>query len=277
MDVKGYISEVCNDPIIGSIDAGDEFFLERISEGFNSAYKIYKDHQRFHSISYKNVHQRVQKLLKYALIEEVLVPGGLKHGAKNYRLKTRGIVYIFTELLKTRNFTIFILSHQANILFKTFLEPFLETRTIKAATYSLSILLANYITECCEITRNCINLAMDYSYDDKISVNSDFFNIPPIAYMYYRLNSSIQSFIVRSAVLDIDSENYMDDVINKAWRKEPLPSEGKILCLAHDRDQTQSLLSKDRKFMKSLREVEYKFRIGFDALSDPIVIGSMSK
>src|SRR5437867_5110881 len=220
MDVKGYISEVCNDPIIGSIDAGDEYFLERISEGFNSAYKIYKDHQRFHSISYKNVHQRVQKLLRYALIEEVLIPGGLKHGARNYRLKTRGIVYIFTELLKTRNFTSFILSHQANIIFKTFLEPYLETRTIKNATYSLSILLANYITECCEITRNCINLAMDYAYNDKISNNSDLFNTPPIIYIYYILMSSIQLFIVRSAILNLESENYMDDVINKAWRTD---------------------------------------------------------
>lgn len=269
MDVKGYMMEVCTDPILGSIDAGDEYFLVCIANGINSAYKIYKEHQRLHPISYKNVHQRVQKLLKYSLIEEIFVTGGLKHGAKNYRLKTRGIAYVVTELLGGRNFSTFILSYQANAIFKTFIEPFLETRTIKHATYSLSMLLSNYITDCCEITRNSINNARDYYYDEgQIPQKYDLFNAPPFEYMYYKLNSSIQSFIMRSAILDEEIENWSDYFINKGWWYEPRPSQGKILCLAKDRNQTQSLLARDKKFMRSLKEVEHKFRIGFSTLSD---------
>ena len=112
-------------------------------------------------------------------------------------------------------------------------------------------------------------MAREHYYDEgEIPQEYDLFNAPPFEYMYYKLSSSIQSFILRATILDEEFENWIDYFRNKGWLYRPRPSQGKILCLAKDRDQTQSLLARDKKFMSILRETENKFRIGFNALSD---------
>jgi hypothetical protein len=282
MDLKGYITEyiteVWNAPVSSRMD-WNEMYLWYIASGTNSAYKIYaeenspdeptesktKDIQAY-SIAYKNVHKRVQKLLKYGLIEEIIIPGGFKHGARNYRLKTRGLVYIFSKLLAPGNFIDFISSHHEDLLFKTFLYPFLERRTIKNATYTLTKMISNYITECCETTRYCLNLTADFVKEDEVLAESDLFHIEPINYMYYRLNSSMRSFIVRCAILNEEFEDWDSYVMNKGWRGDPLPTEGKIFCLANDKKETQLLLARDKLFMTFLRKVEEEFRHGFNTL-----------
>jgi hypothetical protein len=86
--------------------------------------------------------------------------------------------------------------------------------------------------------------------------------------MYYRLISCIESFFVRSAILNEEIEDWDNYVINKGWRPNPFPSEGKIFCLANDKQETKCLLARDKKFMTLLRKMEDKFRVGFSTLAD---------
>lgn len=163
-----------------------------------------------------------------------------------------------------------MLFHQDDIIFTTFLYPFLERRTIKNATYTLTKIISNYIAECCEITKYCLDHSEVYTDKNGIIPESQLFDTDSMQYMYYRLNSCIHSFIVRSAILNEEDEDWISYVINKSWRSNLFlfPSEGKIFCLANDKKETQLLLARDKKFMNSLRKVEHEFRNGFTTLAD---------
>lgn len=274
MDVREYMFEVSREPIPRSIDLDDEIFLTYIAEGINSAYKIFKhlEHQVYHP-AYKNVHKRVQKLLRYGLIEEEILEPRPLHGAKNYRLKTRGLVYYCSHLSGIGDFIHFInviLSHKDDIIFKTFLFPFLERRTIKNATYTLTKLISNYIIECCEITKYYLQLEGEFYGERQVDSVSDLFGGAPINYMYYRLNSCIQSFILRSVVLNEKFEDWDAYVINMGWDPHRWPQKRTHItaCLANDKNETQFLLARDKKFMSSIRVTEEKLKIGFTTLTD---------
>ena len=109
------------------IETGDEIYLHWILDGHTSAYKIWLVHKKeYGPIAYKNVHRRIKKLFNANLIEDVKIEGGFKHGARNYKLTTRGLVYIFGELLIPRNITNILLIYPYNILFAAFLYPYLR-------------------------------------------------------------------------------------------------------------------------------------------------------
>lgn len=268
MDIKGYIIEVSKAPIPDYLDTDDEYYLHEISEGVNSAYQIcHHPIYKGPKIAYKNVHRRVKKLENYGLIEEKVMDRPPLHGRKDYVVTTRGLVYIFSELLQTRRFIDIVLSHQQNIIFKTFLDPYIQMRTVKNSTYTLTKLISNYIIECCEITKYCLRIASLYAEENEMIPESDLFACTPINFMYYRLNLCIQSFIVRSVILNEESEDYDEYTINKGW--DPyISSRRKVSCLANDKKETHYLLARDKKFMSSLRETEKKFRTGFTALTD---------
>lgn len=270
MDVREYILDIYMPRVIvPRLNLEDEIFLSYISSGMTSAYKIYSHLKSSGSYrpAYKNVHKRIQRLLKYGYIEQVQKEGGFLHGAKNYRLKTRGITHIVSELFEPRTTELanFIRSHHANPIIKTFVDPILEMRTINNATYTLAKLLTNYIIDCCEITRFCFERLSPYE-GDQPSTKLELFDNPPMGYMYYKLNWSIKSFILRCAILNEKCEDWDSYVINRGWRTHPLPSEGKIQCLANDKKQTQSLLAADKKFITKLREIEDDFKKGFNAM-----------
>jgi len=54
-------------------------------------------------------------------------------------------------------------------------------------------------------------------------------------------------------MLNEELEDWDSYVMNKGGRSHPLPSEGKIFCLANDKKETQLLLASDKKFMILLR------------------------
>jgi hypothetical protein len=269
MDVLGYIYEVIGPTRMdGYIGPLEEEFLEFILRGTSSAYQIFsrlKKEKDMSPIAYKNVHRRIKKLLELNMIEEIKTQNGFKHGARNFRLNTRGIVYIFSELGVPHKNEILLSYYSENTLFKTFLYPYLETNTIKSATYSLLKVIENYLEECCRITRYALHWMTDYA--DPTDPNTTWENMlgsPPIEVLQYQLNWHIQSFILKLCILTEDTVD---------WRHYPnvdpathFPSMEKIRCTANDRIETFDLLAHDKKFMKALGGIEKRFSEGYSKI-----------
>ena len=73
-------------------------FLDYIVEGDSTKYKIHlRENKLSKGLSYKNIHRRVEKLFNNGLIEEVKIEGGYKHGARNFKLTDRGLIYFISE------------------------------------------------------------------------------------------------------------------------------------------------------------------------------------
>ena len=212
-------------------------------------------------MAYKNVHRRIRYLFELNLIEEIKKDGGFKHGAINYKLTTRGLVYLFSELgFNAPSSSKIVLSYMDNILFTTFLDPYFERRTIRSATYSLSRLIENYLNECSQMTRYALESMVYYSYPDMQP--SDLWDAPPIQVLEYQLNWHIQSFILKTAIM---KDDFVDWRNLERLTERPFGSR-KIHCIANDRIDTFALLSGDKKFMKALEEIEDEFSEGFNKL-----------
>ena len=274
MDIKGYILEIYKPSSAIGISPADEIFLLYIHSGLNSAYKIYshvkkKKNAMIPPISYKSVHKRVQKLLGNGMIEEVHREDGFAHGAKNYRLKPRGLIYIISEIVEQNQsiFIPFMKAQKDSIIIKTFIDPLFERKTVMNGTYTLTTFLMNYIIDCCEITRYCFERLATFEDNGGLK-KSSLFQTYPVAYMFYRLNWTVKSFFLRCAMLDEKREDWKHYAANQGWLEVPAPSQGKIQCLANDRKETQSLLATDKKFMAKLREIEDDFKNGFNAMME---------
>jgi hypothetical protein len=259
----GYIHDIIKvSSFPSNIDDTDELFLFYILEGLTNAYQIFSKLKGENVYrAYKNVHRRIKKLFESNLIEEVKTESGFKHGARNYRLTTRGLVYIFSELGTPYSTNIF-LPYLENVLFRTLLYPCFERSTIKSATYSLSRLIGNYLEECCRTTRYTLEEMTDYV--NPAMESRELLDSIPIKILQYQLNWHIKSFILKAAILTedlIDWRNFAELSTAKSFS-----STGKLRCIANDRVDTLTLLSGDKKFMKALEEIEGQFSKGYDKL-----------
>jgi hypothetical protein len=267
MDVLEYIYEVVQvNPIpFHYLDNLDESFLYYILEGHSSAYQIYcllKKEDR--PLAYKNVHRRIKRLFEANLIEEIKTESGFKHGARNYKLATRGLVYFFSEFGGPDKHK-FFLTYSENILFRTFLYPYLERNTIKSATYSLVRLIENYLEECCQMTTYALDIMVDYIYPPGTDITlSEIILLPPIEKLYFRLKWHIKSFLIKTAIFK-DAIDWRD-LLKHPSESRRFPSKEKIRCTADDRIETFSLLSGDKKFIKALEEVKGDFSEGYNKL-----------
>jgi hypothetical protein len=232
MDILEYIFEITEPTQIHNIGQSEEVFLEFILEGTTSPYQIFsrlKKEEAMPRLAYKNVHRRIKKLLDLNMIEEIKTEGGFKHGARNFRLTTRGIIYTFTELGAPPKSNMLLSYYSENTLFKTFLYPYFEANTIKSATYSLFRLIENYLEECCRITRYALEWQTGYAdLIDPKTTRGDILDSPPIQILQYQLNWHIQSFILKLSIMTediIDWHNYTN-VSDEARMR--FPSMGKI-------------------------------------------------
>jgi hypothetical protein len=141
------------------------------------------------------------------------------------------------------------------MLFRTFLYPYFERNTIKAATYSLSRLIENYLEECCQITRYALEMVVDYVEPDMKS--SELLESSPIIILQYQLNWHIKSFILKTAIMTEDLIDWRN--LAEQGTEHPFSPKGVIRCIANDRIKTFALLSDDKKFMKALEEIEKQF------------------
>ena len=263
MDVFGYMSEVIIEgPIPIGLDGRDQLFLSWILEGDTSAYKIYSRKKK--TTAYKNVNRRIKKLFDAKLIEEVTIHGGFKHGARNYRLTSRGLVYILAEEYIPLNDVSRITSmYPDNILFNTFLYPYFDRRTIKLAPRSLVWLINKYIEETCEITRYTLDLLAEHHHDfHKKAITIEPSNIllyPELIKLYIQLTWHIKSFLFKVASMK-EEDIYFQ---NRLYPGIYISSHSEV---ANMKTEMYNLLSQDQTFMRALNNLERDFREGYQKL-----------
>jgi hypothetical protein len=276
MDLLGYIYEACRFTP-ADLDFVDTVFLQEIANGrLTTAYKIWnwnrkKSRDTSVDMAYKNVHRRVQGLLSQRLINEVAAPGGFKHGAKNFALTDRGLIYLYSILWGAKNIVETIKSHKNSALFQTFVYPFFETKTINNATLTLNLLLENFIISCCQSTVTCSRLLNNYiELLEDVKSKDELLGILPINYLYYKLNSDILLFLIKcvlSVTLFEDWEEYERvGVTNKVWGQESVDQSKLVSLLNDEKLQTYRMLVNDKKFMKALKTVEKDFIPSLDKL-----------
>jgi hypothetical protein len=154
----------------------------------------------------------------------VKIEGGFKHGARNYKLTTRGLLCIL----------------------------------IKSATYSLIRMIESYLEECCQITRYSLEMLVEYSDDDEEIIEpNEIGTYPPLKVLYLQLIWHIKSFLLRVTIMKEEHTDWRH--IRPPLPVPPelrFPTEGKIRCTADDGMQTYELLSRDQKFMHAIRDIE---------------------
>ena len=156
-------------PALGDVELAILDFFGN-AQSFN-VYSIYKQLKRDHfsqSISYKNIHKRVKRLLKLKLIESVA--GSFPKGAKHYRINAYGLINLRSSS-QTENHR-FILLNKDNIVIQALLE-FLDENTLDSF-YLLKEFptrdISEYISDCCTLTctycKNIWKKIDDHNLDD---------------------------------------------------------------------------------------------------------------
>ncbi len=126
-----------------------------------SVYQIYKNLQENRwkkSISYKNIHKRVIRLLELKLIYEI--KGNFRRGAKPYRITTHGLINFLGN--RGSESHRFILNNKDNLLIRYLLLEYFEEKTLDSF-YLLKYFpggnIRDYIHDCCSlIVRKCKSL-----------------------------------------------------------------------------------------------------------------------
>lgn len=127
--------------------------------------EIYKRDNR--TISYKNVHKRIQKLHQFGLIKEVRITNETttKHGAIYYSLTTFGIFYIIKNELVSYNKNL-IIEYKHNSLFENFLYPFIEFNTIcRLNDIKIIFMIYHYLHKCSLDILDLVMLLKDMEND----------------------------------------------------------------------------------------------------------------
>jgi hypothetical protein len=148
-----------------------EFF---VTKPYLSTYQIQKAlQQRGKNIKHEKIRDKVKKLASLKLIEivrsEELRPRELMHGAVYYKLTLSGIFYFLYEarhvlpFLKPAGLRNFIRHHGNNILFRTFLYPYLEGQTFSDIRGIVTIQeIFTYLYRCCDATLKIIALLEEF-------------------------------------------------------------------------------------------------------------------
>jgi len=248
MNANGYISEFLN-PAPIRLDILDEIFLSDILGGYTSAYKLHSKMRNTTSpsMAYKNVHKRIRRMHQGGLIEEMTQPGGYKHGAINYRLTSRGLVYLFSELFTPKDIRAVMVKYPTNSLFEFFVYDYFDRKTLEHSTVTLNSLLQNYIAEGCQKIRVFVDSPLVDAYG--VYEGEGYFQQGNFLkdILVYQLEWHKRSFILKVATLK-------DELIH--WENKR----------ANDRQETLELLANDKKFMAALKEYSGEFRKGYDTL-----------
>lgn len=269
MNVNRYIYYLLQTPI-AAISLDDELYLRYILKGYTSAYSVHnkmkKSHERkktddldfsnsleFYLMkppAYININKRFRKLHKLGFLDEITVPGGYLHGARNYKISEKGFVFLlsyrvhfdfhtyFNELSKTK-------------LFQIFIVPYFDNKTIQECTRTLSRFIVFYLQDICTKISASLNpdILERYHFDHTIPLSEQYGKIdnpednlvcanPRLYDLFLRLKNSYKSLI-----LEIIS---MDQEILKTSR----------LVDEEDKRKTSILLSKDKKFMNILKKIK---------------------
>ena len=120
-----------------------------------SAYTIWDIRRKLRRpMNYKNVHTRIKKLEKLNLIEKM--PGKFSRGAIKYQLTTQGLFYQVSRSpeheLELLSLNKLLDTYGDNIIFKTLLLPYFETKTLRHAKPNMYFTILAYLGECYRVT-----------------------------------------------------------------------------------------------------------------------------
>jgi hypothetical protein len=226
MDISGFISEFL-EPKSVLMDDAAEFFLSHILNGYTSAYKmhVFITKELNQQIAYKNVNRRMHRLHQGGLLQEIKRQDGYKHGAINYTLTSKGLVYIFSEFMTPKNILELMVKYPNTSLFKTFIYPYLKKKTLEDSTQTLRLLLMDYLEVCSYHTRYFLDPAKFALYSNSPQLM--------IKHLEFQLKCDVMSFLLRAAALPKEMITwYSVDLVDKY--------------------ETLNLLSNDEKFMNAL-------------------------
>jgi hypothetical protein len=168
MVLSGYINAIykfkSSDTEIGPVALN---ILQQFpTKEYLSAYQVYSNLKGTNlEMAYKNVHKRIQRLIELRLIKAQVQKKNVKHGAIYYRLTEDGIYHLFLKGLQGLMFdhvsfkkeTVivpvskkFVQHYHDNALFKTFLYPYFDKKTIQSANDFLLSDLFYYLHDCCK-------------------------------------------------------------------------------------------------------------------------------
>jgi len=223
----------------------DNLLQWELKHGSFSAYKIYshlKDIEDF--IAYKNVHLKIRKMFSCGLIEEV--EGKYFHGAKFYRISPNGWfnlilrgVFNYAPICKLA----ITKYYDDNIIFKTFIYPYFEKKTLRQFPDST---IGLYLYNCCQTTVLSIE-AWKPDGEKIFEVSED------------KILEDIIKGKYSMGILDIN-ESIADelDLQIKSFLFEQIITNSRM----------QSVLSKDKKFMAAIENIEKQFRREYSKLME---------
>ena len=136
-----------------------------------SAYQIFKDLEESSwkkSISYKNIHKRVKRLLELKLIFEI--KENFKRGAKHYRITTQGLIIFLGN--RGSESDKFIVNNKDNLLIHYLLLEYFSEKTLDSF-YGLKYFpggnIRDYMHDSCSlIVRKCKSI---WNFIDKFEID----------------------------------------------------------------------------------------------------------
>jgi hypothetical protein len=175
MEVKGYISQIKE----------SNKKKDRLGPAAIQIFEIFSHYQKLTvydinkiinptklKMSYKNVHEHVQNILKSGLIEQIQ-DSDKEHGKKYYKLTEYGLYLLFlngpsilvdqNKLQNVNEPTISLTAsifqyYKDSLLFHVFLYPFIQKETIeKINSPFILIFILEYLTDCCRTVAYLLN------------------------------------------------------------------------------------------------------------------------
>jgi hypothetical protein len=289
MNANRYIYYLLQTPL-GTLSVDDETYLRYILQGYTSAYAIQqkmlgktkrndKTKKEFYydyyyddddssspygsflkPPAYININKRVRKLYKLGFLEELKVPGGFLHGARKYKISEKGFVYLFARNAGL-NFYKYFGELVKTDLFQIFIAPYFDNKTLQDCTKTLSWFIVFYLQDICTKISNSLNpeILERYNFDRTIPLTEQYGKInnqednlvylnPHLYNLFIRLINSYKSLILDLISLDqrMLYTRYLDD--------------------EEDKRKTLTLLSKDKKFMTTLKKVKKEIDNQIDQL-----------
>jgi len=268
-----------------------DFLTEELTRYIEGRFSVYQIHsymkKRGSSMAYKNVHQKVHKLLSLGLIEEIET-GYVLHGAKYYQISLNGWVNLILEAEYSYFQGAIKQYYDKNIIFKTFIYPYFELETI---SFFLNYLEVNtYLRNCCRTTIQTMNLwesgdrkehgvlglprdklrqlpdeelleALKYKLDVRSAYRGVRYTLAGLRKMIK--SDGLTGFSVSipksiTEALDLHVKSFLFEQIMRASH---LPYLG-------------SALAEDRKFMAAVKKMGGEFNQSYDRLID---LGKMNK
>lgn len=220
MDYTEFINTTRNYQRV-DLSSNDRSLLYKIINSDTSIYRIAssKFRLRQQNIQQRNDYASIKKLIDLQYIEENQEQKRLFGGVVTYKLTAYGLLYIFSSSLIYP--PQFLLNYRTNIILKTLLFPYFESKTIGQCTARFYDIITEYLRECTlllidedvsprsesESRKNAryefdelikilvVRLALMYSESNLLSISSALVESDSARVKLYELESSMKKLL----------------------------------------------------------------------------------